>query len=171
MKKVKPAWCVYPCDSSWLSRTLFLPISLYVSVGVPLTHKQWSPPYLPSDSSLCPHPRVRMCRSSQYPRWDVGSQKITTTKKGRKAEKVDASRPFSSSFFSYHFHSSISLIFLSVTVLPYTVSFSLFPITFSLFLSLSLSLSINPSAVGFVELVFPPSDKGLLYRMSPTLAG
>lgn len=170
MKKVKPAWCVYPCDSSWLSRTLFLPISLYVSVGVPLTHKQWSPPYLPSDSSLCPHPRVRMCRSSQYPRWDVGSQKITTTKKGRKAEKVDASRPFSSSFFPtistplYRLSFSLSLFFL-------TLSLSHSSPSLFLCFCLCLSLSINPSAVGVVELVFPPSDKGLLYRMSLTRAG
>lgn len=40
------------------------------------------------------------------------------------------------------------------------------PTSFSLF----VCLSINPRAVGVVELVFPPSDKGF-YRMSLTLKG
>lgn len=101
----------------------------------------------------------------------------------KQEEKVEASRHEEISLFSLL--SSISrnfsfwtVIFPNISAPLYrflSLSLPLFFLPLFFFLvhtsfSLSLSLSINPRAVGVVELVFPPADKGL-YRTSLTLEG
>lgn len=148
---MKPAGCVRPCHS-------ILVDCRELSPHLSVTHKQWRPPPLPLVSSLCPHPWPGMCRSSQYPRRDVGCQMIMTTKKGKMGQRMSGIGKESGSFqtrgnifilttffislnfsFGTFFFPTISApvcLFLSVTFLPST--FSLFPTSFSLSLCLCL---------------------------------
>lgn len=71
------------------------------------------------------------------------------------------------SLISFKYNLCLSLcILVAFTFLPAPLSFT----PTHLFFFVYVSFSINPGAIRAVELVFPPSDKGL-YRMRLTQKG
>lgn len=172
-KKMNQAGCVCPCHSLVNRRRLpFLPISFSASHS----HNQWSSLSFPL---LCSCPWLGMYGSSQR-HWESNDNNCKEREERRDIEweKLETS----GHTIKYIYFSSIVYLYCLFYTLfwPSYISSNLSLHQFSSFhchflnaptsFSLFVCLSINLRAIGVVELVFPPSDKGF-YRMSLTLKG